>query len=131
MELMGRLGSQICEGLAVPVLTSVQLGHVWKLIDKGTVWTNNAFFMKRIFVSVTVAALAGLVMGGLFGLGAGSITPEFFRHIVPWHDVEPVGFATFCGATAGVVLGGGLGCFAVLLQALAGKKQTADETGVK
>jgi len=72
--------------------------------------------IKRTFIVVTVAALVGLVIGGLFGLGAGEIAPEFFRHIVPWHDVEPVGFAVFCGATAGVVLGGGLGCFGVILQ---------------
>ena len=37
-------------------------------------------------------------------------------HIIPWQDVEPVGFATFAGATAGVLLGGGLGCFAVIVQ---------------
>jgi len=72
--------------------------------------------IKKTFVTVTLAALAGLAMGGGFGFAAGEITPEFFRHIVPWHDVEPVGFATFGGATAGVLLGGGLGCFAVILQ---------------
>ena len=72
--------------------------------------------IKKIFITVTVAALVGLAMGGLFGFGAGKITPDFFRHVIPWQDVEPVGFATFCGATAGVVLGGGLGCFAVIVQ---------------
>lgn len=60
--------------------------------------------------------MAGMVMGGLFGLGAGKITPDFFRHIIPWQDVEPVGVATFFGATAGVLLGGSLGCFAVIIQ---------------
>jgi len=72
--------------------------------------------IRRTFVAVTVAALAGLVMGGVFGLAAGKTTPDFFRHIIPWQDVEPVGFATFGGATVGVLLGGGLGCFGVLLQ---------------
>ena len=57
-----------------------------------------------------------MVMGGLFGLGAGKITPDFFRHIIPWQDVEPVGVATFFGATAGVLLGGGLGCFAIIIE---------------
>jgi len=57
-----------------------------------------------------------MVLGGLFGLGSGKLAPDFFRHIIPWQDVEPVGIATFLGATAGVVLGGGLGCFGVLLQ---------------
>jgi hypothetical protein len=71
---------------------------------------------QRIFIIVTCAALAGMVLGGLFGFAAGRVTPDFFRHIIPWRDVEPVGFAMFCGATFGVILGGGLGCFAVILQ---------------
>lgn len=71
---------------------------------------------RKTFIMVTVAALAGLVMGGVFGVAAGKMTPEFFRHIIPWQDVEPVGFATFAGATAGVLLGGGLGCFGVIIQ---------------
>jgi len=71
---------------------------------------------KQIFITVTVAALAGMVMGGVFGLVAGKITPDFFRHIMPWQDVEPAGFAAFCGATAGVLLGGGLGCFGIIIQ---------------
>ena len=72
--------------------------------------------IRKIFIIVTVAAFAGLLMGGLFGFAAGKMTPDFFRHIIPWQDVEPVGFATFGGATAGVLLGGGLGCFGVLIQ---------------
>ncbi len=72
--------------------------------------------IRNTFITVTLAALTGLVMGGLFGFAAGNITPDFFRHIILWQDVEPVGFATFCGATTGVMLGGGLGCFAVIIQ---------------
>jgi len=72
--------------------------------------------IRKIFIIVTVASLAGLLMGGLFGFAAGKMTPDFFRHIIPWQDVEPVGFATFGGATSGVLLGGGLGCFGVLIQ---------------
>lgn len=71
---------------------------------------------KHTFLAVTVCALAGMLMGGLFGLAAGSITPDFFGHLIPWQDVEPKGFATFLGATVGVVLGGGLGCFGILIQ---------------
>jgi hypothetical protein len=74
--------------------------------------------IRKTFITVTLAALAGLVMGGLFGFAAGKMTPDFFRHFIPWRDVEPVGFATFGGATTGVLLGGGLGCFAVLIQFL-------------
>lgn len=71
---------------------------------------------KRTFSIVTVCALAGMAMGGLFGFGAGKLTPEFFKHLIPWQDVEPLGFACFLGATVGVLLGGGLGAFAVAIQ---------------
>lgn len=72
---------------------------------------------KSIFLIVTGCALAGLAMGGAFGFGAARLTPDFFRHLIPWRDVEPEGFATFLGATAGVLLGGALGGFGVLVQA--------------
>ncbi|HEU5122820.1 MAG TPA: hypothetical protein VFW05_02015 [Verrucomicrobiae bacterium] len=65
---------------------------------------------------MTLAALAGSIMGGAFGFAAGNMTPDFFRHLIPWQDVEPVGFASFGGATVGVLLGGCLGCFGVLIQ---------------
>jgi len=71
---------------------------------------------KTVFVSVSACALGGMLMGGLFGYAAGMMTPDFFRHIIPWRDVQPVGFAAFCGATAGVLLGGGLGCFGIIIQ---------------
>ena len=72
----------------------------------------------RIFLVVTLGALMGMLMGGLFGVAAGSIAPTFFRHVIPWSDVEPRGFAAVIGATAGVLLGGGLAVFALVLQAL-------------
>ncbi len=71
---------------------------------------------KKIFAVVTIAALLGMMMGGVFGLAAGRLAPDFFRHLIPWQDVEPVGFAILLGATVGVLLGGSLGCFAVLVQ---------------
>jgi len=73
---------------------------------------------KKIFAVVTIAALLGMVMGGLFGLAAGRLAPDFFRHLIPWQDVEPVGIAILLGATAGVLLGGALGCFGVMVQTL-------------
>ena len=73
---------------------------------------------KRIFAVVTIAALLGMVMGGLFGLAAGRLAPDFFRHLIPWQNVEPVGVAIRLGATAGVLLGGALGCFGVIMQGL-------------
>lgn len=72
--------------------------------------------LKQTFLVVTGCALAGMLMGGLFGFASGSIAPEFFRHLIPWQDVEPVGLATFAGGTVGVLLGGGLGCFCILIQ---------------
>jgi NhaP-type Na+/H+ or K+/H+ antiporter len=78
---------------------------------------------KRIFAVVTISALLGMVMGGLFGLAAGRLAPEFFRHLIPWQDVEPGGMATLLGATAGVLLGGALGCFGVVVQTLLHWKQ--------
>ena len=71
---------------------------------------------RGIFGAVTIAALIGMGMGGLFGLAAGRLAPEFFRHLIPWQDIEPVGMATLLGATAGVLLGGSLGCFGVVVQ---------------
>ena len=81
---------------------------------------------KKIFVTVTTAALIGMVLDGLFGLASGKITPDFFRHIIPWQDVEPVGVATFFGATAGVILGGGLGSFGIIIQTILEWKKKRD-----
>jgi hypothetical protein len=71
---------------------------------------------QRVFLVVTGCALAGMCLGGLFGFAAGNIAGSFFRHIIPWQDVEPVGVATLFGATAGIMLGGGLGCFGLVIQ---------------
>lgn len=73
---------------------------------------------KTVFLVVTGCSLAGMVMGALFGLASGLLAPNFFAHIIPWSDVEPVGVATFFGATAGVLLGGALGCFGLIIQTI-------------
>ena len=78
---------------------------------------------KHIFLVVTGCALAGMFMGGAFGFTAGNLAPNFFRHTIPWQDIEPVGFATFLGATVGVILGGGLGCFAIIIQFFSQRKR--------
>ena len=71
-----------------------------------------------IFVFVTLGALAGMAMGGLFGYAAGCLAPDVFAHLDPMHEVEPVGTATTLGAAGGVFLGGGLAVFAVAIWAL-------------
>jgi hypothetical protein len=68
----------------------------------------------KIFGIVTLGALAGMVMGGLFGVAAGSIASNLFRQVIPWADVEPRGVATILGGVAGVLLGGGLAVFALI-----------------
>lgn len=70
------------------------------------------------FVRVSAGALAGMAMGGTFGWAAGTLAPTFFRHFIPWNDVEPVGFAMVLGGFGGVFLGGGLGVFSVLVALL-------------
>jgi len=64
-------------------------------------------------------ALVGMLLGGLFGWGAGVLTPSFFARIQPWSQVEPQGFAVVLGAFSGVLCGGALGVFALILELVA------------
>lgn len=70
---------------------------------------------KQVVGVVTGCAIFGMVLGGVFGFAAGKLTPDFFRQAVSGENTEPVGAAVFLGATAGVLLGGGLGCFAIAI----------------
>lgn len=78
--------------------------------------------VAKVFVVVTVGALAGMLLGGVFGAAAGAVAPDLFRALVPWAQLEPIGSAAVLGATAGVLLGGGLGVFGLLLQTFGGKR---------
>ena len=86
-----------------------------------------------IFVLVTLGALAGMVMGAIFGVCAGLLTPSFFAHLIPWNDIEPVGFATVVGGAGGLILGGGLAVFSLLLHLLLrlGSRSTDDAPSPK
>lgn len=56
------------------------------------------------------------------GTVAGKIAPTFFAHLIPWSDVEPRGIATAFGSIAGVLLGGGLATFGIIIQILMQKR---------
>ncbi len=73
----------------------------------------------RVIATVTGVAIFGMLLGAAFGWGAARIAPSFFASIVPWKDIEPVGFATVLGAFGGVICGGALGAFALILEAVA------------
>ena len=73
--------------------------------------------VTKVFLVVTAGALAGMFLGGVFGAGAGVLAPGLFRALIPWSELEPVGTATVLGATVGVLLGGALITFGLLLQA--------------
>ena len=69
-----------------------------------------------VFAIVTVASIAGMVLAGAFGYASALLAPKLFQTLVPWAELEPTGTATVLGAMVGVLLGGGLGVFAVLIQ---------------
>ncbi len=82
----------------------------------------------RVFLIVTCCSLLGMCLGGLFGFSAGKLAPTLFFHLIPWHDVEPLGAATVLGSTAGVLLGGSLGCFGILIQLIFEWRKPAEKT---
>lgn len=74
--------------------------------------------VTRVFLIVTAGALAGMVLGGLFGAGAAALAPGLFRALLPWVELEPTGSATVLGSIAGVLLGGALVAFGLVIQML-------------
>lgn len=74
------------------------------------------FNILTVFLFVTLGALIGMILGGAFGYAAGMIGPDLFKHLLPWEEFEPVGVATVIGASGGVVCGGALAAFAILIQ---------------
>ena len=69
-----------------------------------------------VFFVVTIGALIAMVLGGAFGYAAGLIGPDIFANLLPWEKFKPVGVATVVGAFGGVLCGGALAAFAVLVQ---------------
>jgi len=74
--------------------------------------------IPKVFLLVSASSLVGMVMGGAFGFGSAQIAPDLFTTLFPWIELEPVGTATVLGAMVGVLLGGALGVFAVMVQLL-------------
>jgi TRAP-type C4-dicarboxylate transport system permease small subunit len=75
-------------------------------------------YALRVIAVVTATALFGMILGGTFGYVAALITPTFFAAVLPWKQIEPLGFATVLGAFGGTFCGGFLGAFAVMLQSV-------------
>lgn len=76
---------------------------------------------------VTAVALFGMLLGAAFGWAAGSVAPFFFKMLVPSNDADPVGTAVVLGAFGGVVCGGGLGAFALVLSVFATSRRRPRE----
>ncbi|MFN5533699.1 MAG: hypothetical protein ACK5F7_24365, partial [Planctomycetaceae bacterium] len=59
------------------------------------------FSAARVFVQVTLASLAGMLLGGLFAGGAAARAPGVFAIFFPWDILEPTGVAVVLGAFGG------------------------------
>jgi len=94
-------------------------GSVYRPAEKGGSAMRIPLNAVSIFITVTVGALLGMLLGGGFGLAAGCIGPDLFKHLLPWEEFEPVGVATVLGAAAGVVCGAALAIFAIFVEACA------------
>jgi hypothetical protein len=87
----------------------------------------NIMALIRVIATVTGVAIFGMLLGAAFGWAAATIAPSFFSSIIPWKNIEPVGFATVLGAFGGVICGGGLGAFALILEAISSWRKRVKE----
>lgn len=71
---------------------------------------------KTVAIILVGCALGGMLLGGLLGLVSAMITPRFFAHLIPWDDVGPVGFTTFCGGVIGLICGAIVGLIGLIIQ---------------
>ncbi|MEM1210131.1 MAG: hypothetical protein AAGI54_12770 [Planctomycetota bacterium] len=73
---------------------------------------------------VFAVALTGMVAGALFGVVTGLLAPKFFTEVLaggilirdPLPESDALGIAVMLGGFGGVMCGGALGCFAVLVR---------------
>lgn len=88
---------------------------------------NDPMTVLRTIATVTGVALFGMLLGAAFGWAAATIAPTFFADFLPWKNIEPVGFATVLGAFGGVLCGGALGAFALILEAVSSRRRHGPE----
>ncbi len=69
----------------------------------------------RVIATVTGVAIFGMLLGAAFGWIAATIAPSFFSSIIPWKNIEPVGFAT------------ALEAFALILEAISSWRKRGQE----
>mgnify|MGYP003604656131 CR=1 FL=1 len=79
-----------------------------------------------VFIVVSCGAAVGMLMGGLFGVCVGVISPELFSHVNRLKIQYPVGVAAVFGAIFGVLLGGGLSAFGIVIQTMLATNQDRD-----
>ena len=72
--------------------------------------------IARTMALMASCALAGTLMGGLFGYCSGRIVPNLYQRLIPWKRLEPIVAATFLGAFGGVLAGGGFGAVRIIAQ---------------
>lgn len=76
--------------------------------------------VPSVIMTVVAVAALGLVLGAGFGYAAGVLAPQVFEQAFTFSEraakVEPRSAAVLLGAFGGLMLGGGLGAFAVLMQ---------------
>ena len=65
---------------------------------------------------VVGTALLGLLLGGVFGYAAGRRGPGWCETCWAYDPVDPVGMAMVMGGFGGVMCGGALGGFAVIVE---------------
>ena len=82
----------------------------------------------KVFVITIAGALLGMLMGGLFGAGAGMMAPNLFQMTIYLEELgNPVKSATVLGSTVGVLLGGSLAVFGIIVELLSQQKNEAIE----
>ena len=68
----------------------------------------------EIFLIVTLGAMAGMLMGGMFGICVGILAPGITKSL-SLGESSPVNIAMIFGSITGIKLGGALACFSIIV----------------